>query len=142
MELLLVKDEMRTELSVLKDRMDGLENLDQDSFQATGSADTEEFRAQLAKMRTQIAKLDEKPAQVSTPLIPESLIQMLSQAPSTQTLDDLWGAPPTSKSGKRKHIAGELDEETPTDPAREARRQERRARQASKREAREKKALE
>uniref|UniRef100_M1DDP4 Uncharacterized protein n=1 Tax=Solanum tuberosum TaxID=4113 RepID=M1DDP4_SOLTU len=66
---------------------------------------------------------------------------MLSQAPSTQTLDDLWGEPPTSKSGKRKHITGELDEETPTDPAREARRQEKRARRASKREAREKEAL-
>uniref|UniRef100_M1DMN1 Integrase core domain containing protein n=1 Tax=Solanum tuberosum TaxID=4113 RepID=M1DMN1_SOLTU len=117
-----IKYEMRTELSVLKDRMDGLENLVQDRFHATGSADTEEFRAQLAKMRTQITKLDEKPAQVSTPIIPKSLMQMLSQAPSTQTLDDLWGAPSTSTSGTRKHIAGELDEETPTDPAREARR--------------------
>ncbi|KAH0750769.1 hypothetical protein KY290_030001 [Solanum tuberosum] len=116
-----IKYEMRTKLSVLKDRMDGLENLVQDRFHATGSADTEEFRAQLAKMRTQITKLDEKPAQVSTPVIPKSLMQMLSQAPSTQTLDDLWGAPSTSTSGTRKHIAGELDEETPTDPAREAR---------------------
>uniref|UniRef100_M1DBW3 Integrase core domain containing protein n=1 Tax=Solanum tuberosum TaxID=4113 RepID=M1DBW3_SOLTU len=50
--------------------------------------------------------------------------------------------PHTSKSGKRKHKAGELDEETPTDPAREARRQEKRAHRASKREAWEKEALE
>uniref|UniRef100_M1DGK6 Integrase core domain containing protein n=1 Tax=Solanum tuberosum TaxID=4113 RepID=M1DGK6_SOLTU len=136
-----IKDEMRTELSVLKNRMDGLENLIQDRFQATGSADTEEFRIQLAEMRTQIANLDEKPAQVPTPVMPESLMQMLSRAPSTQTLDDLWGETPTSKSGKRKHITGELDEETPTDAAREARRQEKRARRALKREAREKEAF-
>uniref|UniRef100_M1DQL5 Putative plant transposon protein domain-containing protein n=1 Tax=Solanum tuberosum TaxID=4113 RepID=M1DQL5_SOLTU len=136
-----IKDEKRTELSLLNNRVDGLENLVQDRFQATGSADTEEFRTQLAELCTQIAKLAEKPAQVPTPVMPESLMQMLSQAPSTQTLDDLWGAPPTSKSGKRKHIAGELDEETPTDSAREARRQEKRARRASKREVREKEAL-
>uniref|UniRef100_M1DA00 Integrase core domain containing protein n=1 Tax=Solanum tuberosum TaxID=4113 RepID=M1DA00_SOLTU len=132
---------MRTELSVLKNRIDGLENLVQDRFQATGSADTEEFRTQLAEMRTQIANLAVKPAQVPTPVMPESLMQMLSQAPSTQTLDDLWREPPTSKSGKRKHITGELDEETPTAPAKEARRQEKRARRASKREAIEKEAL-
>uniref|UniRef100_M1D9B6 Putative plant transposon protein domain-containing protein n=1 Tax=Solanum tuberosum TaxID=4113 RepID=M1D9B6_SOLTU len=101
-----------------------------DRFQATGSADTEEFRTQLAEMRTQIANLAEKPAQVPIPVMPESLMQILSQAPSTQTLDDLWGEPPTSKSGKRKHITGELDEETPTNPARKARRQEKRARRA------------
>ncbi|KAH0650091.1 hypothetical protein KY284_030003 [Solanum tuberosum] len=91
-----IKDEVRKELAVLKDRLDGLENLVQDRF----------------------------------------------QAPSTQSIDDLWGEPPTSKSSKRKHKAGELDEETPTDPAREARRQEKRARRISKREAQEKEAIE
>uniref|UniRef100_M1DPI3 Uncharacterized protein n=1 Tax=Solanum tuberosum TaxID=4113 RepID=M1DPI3_SOLTU len=67
---------------------------------------------------------------------------MLNQAPSTESIDDRWGEPPTSKSGKRKHKPGELDEEIPTDLAREARRKEKRARRASKREAREKEALE
>uniref|UniRef100_M1DM60 Integrase core domain containing protein n=1 Tax=Solanum tuberosum TaxID=4113 RepID=M1DM60_SOLTU len=137
-----IKDEMRTELSVLKDRMYGLENLVQDRFLAAGSVDTEEFSTQLAEMRTQIAKLAEKPVPVPTPVMPESLMQMLNQAPSMQSIEDLCGEPPTSKSGKRKHKAGEIDEETPTDPAREARRQEKRARKASKREAREKEALE
>uniref|UniRef100_M1DLY3 Putative plant transposon protein domain-containing protein n=1 Tax=Solanum tuberosum TaxID=4113 RepID=M1DLY3_SOLTU len=137
-----IKDGMRTELSVLRVKMDGLENLVQDRFQAASSADTEEFRAQLAEMRTQIAKLAEKPVQVPTTVIPESLMQMLSQVPSTQSLDDLWGEPPMSKSGKRKHKAGDLDEETPTDLAREARRQEKRAHTTSKRESWGKKALE
>uniref|UniRef100_M1DPH7 Integrase core domain containing protein n=1 Tax=Solanum tuberosum TaxID=4113 RepID=M1DPH7_SOLTU len=104
--------------------------------------DNEEFRVQLAEMRTQIAKLVENPVQGNTPVMPESLMQMLNQAPSTQLLEDLWGEPPTSKSSKRKHKAGELDEETPTDPTREAKRQEKRARRASKREAQEKEALE
>ncbi|KAH0709099.1 hypothetical protein KY284_010526 [Solanum tuberosum] len=39
-----IKDEMKMKLSVLKDRMDGLENLVQDRFQTTGLVDTEEFR--------------------------------------------------------------------------------------------------
>ena len=47
-----IKDKVRKEMVVLKDRLDGLENLVQDRFQATGSADTEEFRTQLAEMRT------------------------------------------------------------------------------------------
>uniref|UniRef100_M1DGZ2 Integrase core domain containing protein n=1 Tax=Solanum tuberosum TaxID=4113 RepID=M1DGZ2_SOLTU len=93
-------------------------------------------------MRTQIAKLEEKPVQVPTSIMLECLIQMLTQAPSTQSINDLWGELPTSKSGKRKHKAGELDEETPIDPVREAKRQERTARRTSKREARAKGALE
>uniref|UniRef100_M1DF10 Integrase core domain containing protein n=1 Tax=Solanum tuberosum TaxID=4113 RepID=M1DF10_SOLTU len=137
-----IKDEVRKELAFLKDRLDGLENLVQDQFQAAGSVDTEEFKSQLAERRTQIAKLAENPVQVPTPILPESLIQMLSQAPSTQSIEDLLGELPTSKSGKRKHKNGELDEETPTDPAKEERRQEKRARRTSKREAREKEALE
>uniref|UniRef100_M1DXK6 Integrase core domain containing protein n=1 Tax=Solanum tuberosum TaxID=4113 RepID=M1DXK6_SOLTU len=118
------------------------EYLAQDRFKAAGSANTEEFKSQLAEMRTQIAKLVEKLVQVPTPILSESLMQMLNQAASTQSIDDLWGEPPTSKSGKRKHKAGELDEENPTDPARESRRQEKRARRTSNREAREKEALE
>jgi len=76
-------------------------------------------------MRTQVAKLAEKPVQVPTPILSESLMQMLNQAPSTQPIDDLWGELPMRKSVKRKHKDGELDEEIPTDPAREAIRQER-----------------
>uniref|UniRef100_M1DJD5 Integrase core domain containing protein n=1 Tax=Solanum tuberosum TaxID=4113 RepID=M1DJD5_SOLTU len=113
------------------------ENLVQDRFQVAGSVDTEEFKSQLAEMRTQIAKLAEKPVQVPTPIFLESLMQMLNQVPSTQSINDL-GRTPTSKSGKRKYKVGELDEETPTDPAREARRQEKRVCRTSKREAREK----
>uniref|UniRef100_M1DZ55 Putative plant transposon protein domain-containing protein n=1 Tax=Solanum tuberosum TaxID=4113 RepID=M1DZ55_SOLTU len=45
-----LKNEMRKKLDVLKDRMDGLENLIQERFQAAGSVDTEEFKSQLAEM--------------------------------------------------------------------------------------------
>uniref|UniRef100_M1DCZ3 Integrase core domain containing protein n=1 Tax=Solanum tuberosum TaxID=4113 RepID=M1DCZ3_SOLTU len=58
-----LKDEMRKKLVVLKDMMDGLENLVHDRFQAAGSVDTEEFKSQLAEMRTQVAKLAEKQVQ-------------------------------------------------------------------------------
>uniref|UniRef100_M1DSN7 Integrase core domain containing protein n=1 Tax=Solanum tuberosum TaxID=4113 RepID=M1DSN7_SOLTU len=58
-----IKDEMQKELAVFKDRMDDLENLVQDRFQAAGLVDTEEFKSQLAEMRTQVAKLVEKPIQ-------------------------------------------------------------------------------
>uniref|UniRef100_M1DKB4 Putative plant transposon protein domain-containing protein n=1 Tax=Solanum tuberosum TaxID=4113 RepID=M1DKB4_SOLTU len=86
-----IKDKMRNELSVLKDIMDGLENLVQDRFHAADLADTEEFKAQLAEMHTEIAKLDEKAVQVPTPVMPESFMQMLTQEPSTQSLDQFWG---------------------------------------------------
>uniref|UniRef100_M1E0M7 Integrase core domain containing protein n=1 Tax=Solanum tuberosum TaxID=4113 RepID=M1E0M7_SOLTU len=137
-----IQDKMRKELVVLKDRMDGLENIVQDRCQAACSVEFEEFKSQLAEMRTQIAKLAEKPVQVPTPIMLESLMQMLTQAPSTQSIDDLWGEIPTSKFDKRKHKTRELDEETPIDPVREAKRQEKRARRTSKREAREKETLE
>uniref|UniRef100_M1DIF0 Integrase core domain containing protein n=1 Tax=Solanum tuberosum TaxID=4113 RepID=M1DIF0_SOLTU len=113
-----IKDEMQTELAVLKNRLDGLENLVQDRFQAADSGENDEFKSQLAEMRSQIAKLAEQPVHVPTPR-------------------EL----PTTKSGKRKQKAGELDEETSIDPVREAKRQENRARRTSRREAREKEAL-
>uniref|UniRef100_M1DAU0 Integrase core domain containing protein n=1 Tax=Solanum tuberosum TaxID=4113 RepID=M1DAU0_SOLTU len=40
-------------MAVLKDMMDSLENLVQDQIQAAGSVDIEEFKSQLAEMRTQ-----------------------------------------------------------------------------------------
>uniref|UniRef100_M1DNU9 Integrase core domain containing protein n=1 Tax=Solanum tuberosum TaxID=4113 RepID=M1DNU9_SOLTU len=102
--------------------------------EASGSEDTEEFKAQLAEMRTQIAK----PVHVPTPFMPESLMQMLTQEPSTKSLDEFWGEHPKAKSGKRQHRAGESVEERPTDPTREERRREKRSRKASRKEAQEK----
>uniref|UniRef100_M1DIA0 Uncharacterized protein n=1 Tax=Solanum tuberosum TaxID=4113 RepID=M1DIA0_SOLTU len=93
-------------------------------------------------MRTQIAKLAEKPVQVPTSVMPDSLMQFLNQAPSTQSLDDLWGDLPKSMSGKRKHTVGESDEELPSDLSREERNHQKKARRSSRREAREKEALE
>ncbi|KAH0644655.1 hypothetical protein KY284_032539 [Solanum tuberosum] len=113
-----LKDEMRKKLVVLKDMMDGLENLVHDRFQAAGSVDTEEFKSQLAEMRTQVAKLAEKQVQVPTPVMPDSLMQLLNQAPSTQSIDDLWGELPKSKFGKIKHKIGESDEEIHADLSR------------------------
>uniref|UniRef100_M1D8S4 Uncharacterized protein n=1 Tax=Solanum tuberosum TaxID=4113 RepID=M1D8S4_SOLTU len=122
--------------------MDGLENLVQDRCQVDGSIDTEEFKSQLAEMRTQVAKLVEKSVQVPTPIMPDSLMQMLNQEPSTQSIDDLWGELPKSKSDKRKHITEESDEKIPADLSREQRRQEKKARKASRKAAREKEAIE
>uniref|UniRef100_M1DGD8 Integrase core domain containing protein n=1 Tax=Solanum tuberosum TaxID=4113 RepID=M1DGD8_SOLTU len=45
-----IKDEMRKELLVLKDRMDGLEVLVQERLQAAGSVNTDEFKMQLAEI--------------------------------------------------------------------------------------------
>ncbi|KAH0693111.1 hypothetical protein KY285_020208 [Solanum tuberosum] len=115
-----IKDEMRKELA------------------AAGSVNTEDFQTQLAKMRAQVAKLAEKPVQVPTPIMPKSLLQLLSQAPSTQSLDNFWGELPKSKSGKRKHKAVESNEELPANLSREERRQHKKAHRASRKEAREK----
>ncbi|KAH0748212.1 hypothetical protein KY290_027444 [Solanum tuberosum] len=108
------------------------------STYAAGSVDIEEFKSQLAEMRTQVAKLAAQPVQVPTLVMPDSLMQLLNQAPSTQSLDDVWGELPMSKSGKRKHRAEESDEETHADLSREKKRQEKKARKASRKEAREK----
>uniref|UniRef100_M1DS28 Uncharacterized protein n=1 Tax=Solanum tuberosum TaxID=4113 RepID=M1DS28_SOLTU len=83
-------------------------------------------------MRTQVAKLAEKLVQVPTPLMPYSLMQMLNQVPSTQSIDDLWGELPRSKSDKRKHRTRESDEEIPADLTREEKRQEKKPRKASR----------
>uniref|UniRef100_M1DWQ7 Uncharacterized protein n=1 Tax=Solanum tuberosum TaxID=4113 RepID=M1DWQ7_SOLTU len=74
--------------------------------------------------------------------MPDSLMQLLNQEPSTQSIEDLWGEIPKSKSGKRKHRAVELDEEIPADLSREERIQEKKARKASMKAAREKESLE
>ncbi|KAH0682804.1 hypothetical protein KY285_020320 [Solanum tuberosum] len=137
-----IKNEMRKEMAILKDRMDGLEILVQDRLQGSDSVATEEFKSQLAEMRSQVAKLAEKPVLVPTMVMPNSLMQLLSQAPSTQSLDDFWGELPKSKSGKRKHKAREHDEETLVDMSREERRQQNKACKASRKYAREKEALE
>ncbi|KAH0714987.1 hypothetical protein KY284_007892 [Solanum tuberosum] len=80
----------------------------------------------MAEMRTQIAKLAEKPV----------------QAPSTQSIDNLWGKLPKRKFGKRKQKAEESEEELPTDLSKEERRQEKKVRKASRKAEREKSARE
>uniref|UniRef100_M1DRY0 Putative plant transposon protein domain-containing protein n=1 Tax=Solanum tuberosum TaxID=4113 RepID=M1DRY0_SOLTU len=137
-----IKDEMQKEMVVIKDMMDGLEILVQDRFQAVGSVDNKEFKSQLAEIRAQVAKLAEKPVQVPTPVMPESLMQLLNQAPFTQSLDDFWGEIPKSKFGKRKHKAEEFDEELSANLSKEERRQQKKARKASRKEARKKEAIE
>uniref|UniRef100_M1DK09 Integrase core domain containing protein n=1 Tax=Solanum tuberosum TaxID=4113 RepID=M1DK09_SOLTU len=137
-----IKDEIQKELAVLKDRMDGLKNLVKERFQAAGSIDTEEFKSQLAEMRTQVAKLAEKPVQVPTLIMPDSLMQLLNQAPSTQSLHNFWGELPKSKFGKRKHRARESGEKIHVDLSIEERRQENKARKASRKAVREKEARE
>uniref|UniRef100_M1E1E2 Integrase core domain containing protein n=1 Tax=Solanum tuberosum TaxID=4113 RepID=M1E1E2_SOLTU len=85
-------------------------------------------------MRVQVAKLVEKPVHVPTPVMPDSLIKIFIEQPTTQSLDNIWGEIPKRKSGKRKKKVGEPDEKI--------RRQEKRARRASKWEAREKETCE
>uniref|UniRef100_M1DAI0 Uncharacterized protein n=1 Tax=Solanum tuberosum TaxID=4113 RepID=M1DAI0_SOLTU len=109
---------------------------------AVDSVDNEEFKAQLAEMQTQVVKLAEKPVKVPTLVMLESLMPLINKAPSTQSLDEFWGKLPKSKSGKRKHKAGEFDEEIPADLSRKGRRQENKTRKASRKASREKEALE
>ncbi|KAH0714984.1 hypothetical protein KY284_007889 [Solanum tuberosum] len=61
---------------------------------------------------------------------------------TTQSLENIWGELRKSKSGKRRHRAGESGEEILADLSREARRKERKAHKASKKDAQEKEALE
>uniref|UniRef100_M1DYS9 Integrase core domain containing protein n=1 Tax=Solanum tuberosum TaxID=4113 RepID=M1DYS9_SOLTU len=136
-----IKDEMRKELAILKNNMDSLEAHVQTQLQAVGSGNIEEFKKHLAEMRTQVAKLAEKPVQVPTPVMAESLMKIFSEQPTIQSLDDLWGELPKGKFGKRKHRAREFGEEIPADMYIEERRKEKKARKASRTEAREKEAF-
>uniref|UniRef100_M1D9H8 Putative plant transposon protein domain-containing protein n=1 Tax=Solanum tuberosum TaxID=4113 RepID=M1D9H8_SOLTU len=81
-------------------------------------------------------------SQPSTEAPPPPVQPRWLQAPSTQSLDDFWGELPKSKSGKRKHKAGESDEELPTDLSREEIRTQNKAHRASRRKARENEELE
>uniref|UniRef100_M1DJV8 Integrase core domain containing protein n=1 Tax=Solanum tuberosum TaxID=4113 RepID=M1DJV8_SOLTU len=123
-----VKYEMRKELIALKDRMDGLEVHVQDQLQAAGSVSTDEFKTQLAEIRAQISKLVEKQVHVPTPILPESLMNLFSEPPTTQSLDDFWSDLPKSKYGKRKHTADESDEERTTDLYKEEKKRNKKAR--------------
>lgn len=58
-------------------------------------------------MGAQVDKRDENQVQVPTLVMPYSLMQLLSQAPSIQSLDDFWCELPKSKSGKIEHKARE-----------------------------------
>uniref|UniRef100_M1DZX7 Uncharacterized protein n=1 Tax=Solanum tuberosum TaxID=4113 RepID=M1DZX7_SOLTU len=93
-------------------------------------------------MPAQVAKQAEQPVQVPTPIMPESLMKIFDEQPTTQSLDDIWGKLPKNKYGKRKKKVGESDDELPVDLSREVRRQEMKARKASRKDAREKEALE
>uniref|UniRef100_M1DFQ5 Integrase core domain containing protein n=1 Tax=Solanum tuberosum TaxID=4113 RepID=M1DFQ5_SOLTU len=85
-----IKDEMQKELAVLKDKMVGLEDHVQDQLQATFSVSTDKFKTQLDEMQAQVAKMAEKPVQVPTPAMPESMMKLFSEPPTTQSLEDFW----------------------------------------------------
>uniref|UniRef100_M1DT32 Integrase core domain containing protein n=1 Tax=Solanum tuberosum TaxID=4113 RepID=M1DT32_SOLTU len=105
-------DEMWKELAILKDMMDGLEVHVQDQMQVVGSVSTDEVKTHYAEMQAQVAKLAEKPGELTK-----------------------------SKSDLRKHKAGESDVELHADLSKEEIRQHKKTRKASRKKAREKDAL-
>jgi len=126
-----LKDKMQTELTVLKYRMDGLEVHDKN--QAPDLVNTEELKTHLAEMRAEIAKLAKRPYTMPHMAVPESLMSLFIEPPTTQVLDDFWGEVPNGKSGKRKHKAGESNEYQPINLSKEERIQHKKPRKKSRR---------
>uniref|UniRef100_M1DU70 Uncharacterized protein n=1 Tax=Solanum tuberosum TaxID=4113 RepID=M1DU70_SOLTU len=78
--------------------MNGLENLVQDRCQAASLVDTEEFKSQLAEMKTQVAKLDEKPVRGE---LPKSVVRGNTE-PENRMRRYLLTYPKRKESKKRK----------------------------------------
>uniref|UniRef100_M1DH93 Integrase core domain containing protein n=1 Tax=Solanum tuberosum TaxID=4113 RepID=M1DH93_SOLTU len=74
-------------------------------------------------------------------VVPESLISLFSEPPTTQLLDDFWGELSKDKSSKRKQKARESNEEKPTNLSKDERRQHKKSRKESQKLAREAEAL-
>lgn len=68
-----------------------MENLVQDRFQVANQTKNNELKAQMDDIRSNMANLAKKPVQLPPPALPESLMQMLNQAPPVQSLDEVWG---------------------------------------------------
>lgn len=109
--------QVRKEVEVHKEWLDGTENLVQGWFPTTCQTETNELKAQLDDMPSQNANLTMQP-----PLhaLPESLMQMLNQSPPIQLLDEICGEELQAKSKKRKHNTCDLDQQTHFDPLFEA----------------------
>ncbi|KAH0693038.1 hypothetical protein KY285_020135 [Solanum tuberosum] len=73
-----LKDEMQTELAVLKDRMDGFEVHVQHQLEVVGPVNAEVLKTQLVEMRVEIAKLAEKPFSVPPLVVSESLMSLFT----------------------------------------------------------------
>ena len=86
-----ISSQVQKELEVLKEHLDGTEHWVQDRFPVPSHTVNDDLKAQLANMRSQIANSVKKPVQPPPPALPESLMQMLNQAPPIQSHDDIWG---------------------------------------------------
>ena len=67
-----------------------MQNLVQDQFPLTSQTNTNELKTQLANMRYQFVNLAKKLVHHHHPALPESLMQMLNQAPPVLSLDNIW----------------------------------------------------
>lgn len=137
-----VKYGIQKELVVLIDRIDGLKVHVQNNLQGEGLEDDKEFKAQLAEIQAEIEKPDDKPNIVDDFVVPESLISLYSEPPTSQELDDIWGDVSTEKSNKTKQMVGEFDGVQPTNLSKDEMRQHKKAHKESRRLARKTKTLE
>uniref|UniRef100_M1DAH6 Uncharacterized protein n=1 Tax=Solanum tuberosum TaxID=4113 RepID=M1DAH6_SOLTU len=115
--------------------MDGLEFHVKNQLQVADSMNTKELKTQLANMRDKLSKLAQKLVTMPPPFVPESFMSLFSEPPVTQYLDNFWGEVPQHKYSKRKHKAGEYNEELTSDLSKEKRRQSKKARKESRKKS-------
>ncbi|KAH0644570.1 hypothetical protein KY284_032454 [Solanum tuberosum] len=126
-----LKDEMRQKLVVLENRMDGLEVHVNNQLHAADSIDGKTLKAHLVEMRPKLTKLAEKPVTVPLPVVPDSLMRLLS-APPSLTRWMIFGATWINQLLEREN----------TNMFKEEKRQHKKAQKESTRVAREEEALE
>lgn len=96
-----ITSQFRNELQALKERLYGIDNFVQEQFPQTSQTSTDDLKAQLADMRSQFANLSKQLVQPRPHALPESLMQILNQAPPVQSLNEIMvkNYLPDQKSG-------------------------------------------
>lgn len=128
-----LKDYMRQELAVLKNRIDDLEAHVNNQLQAISFIDGEALKAQMAEIRADIAKLAEKPDTMPPSVVLDSLMSLFVTPPTTQSVDDIRGKLARLSSCKRKQKDVGYDDEQQKDLSKEERRQHNKARKEYRR---------
>ncbi|KAH0658097.1 hypothetical protein KY289_026845 [Solanum tuberosum] len=100
--------------------MDGLESHINTWLNALGFVDGASLQAQMTAMKAEIAKLSDNPVVLPLPFVADSLMNLFSMPPVTQTVGDIWGDLDRPNIGKVKDKKNTPDTEPPKETSRKS----------------------